>query len=180
MRRALAAVRELFMNTIVSIISDIRICADVKLMNAVRSPTAIVPPIICRPPNQITARIVKFITSIIAGIIMITTLSARMVVFFRSPFAWANRSFSKSSRTNDLMTRTFVRSSWILLFRPSIFACIRVNRGKPVRTTVTMITASSGIETAVHDGQSEGSAKMVAISAPISTPGARSTCASAC
>ena len=141
-------------------------------MNAVRSPTAIVPPMTCCPPNQITARIVKFITSIIAGIIMITTLSARMVVLFRSPFAWANRSFSKSSRTNDLMTRTFVRSSWILLFRPSIFACIRVNRGKPVRTTVTMITASSGIETASTTA-SEGFMAMVMISAPISMPGAR-------
>ena len=43
-------------------------------MNAVRSPTAIVPPMTCCPPNQITARIVKFITSIIAGIIMILSL----------------------------------------------------------------------------------------------------------
>ena len=63
-------------------------------MNDERSPTLICVLITILPPNQITASEVRFIISIIAGIIVTITFNALSVVFFRSVFVSRKRPFS--------------------------------------------------------------------------------------
>ncbi len=63
-------------------------------MNAVRSPTCMRPPMTILPPNQTTASEVRFISSIIRGIMKMTTRSAFSVVDFRSALAAEKRRFS--------------------------------------------------------------------------------------
>ena len=75
-----AIARELCKNTMDSIISDMRICT-MYVVNAVRSPTCMLPPMIRFPPYQTTARVVIFIASIITGMVMITIRMAFKLVF---------------------------------------------------------------------------------------------------
>ena len=124
------------------------------------------------PPNHKTAITVTFITIVITGESRIITFIARNPAFFKSPLARRNFSFSWSSRTNDLTTRTLVTFSCTVAFSRSSFSCMAENRGKPRRTKPKIETNSTGIATA-NTTESDGRMVMAIISAPIIIPGAR-------
>ncbi len=84
------------------------------------------------PPNQTTARVVKFIAMVITGMVNITTFIALNALFFSSVLAFLNFSSSKLSLTNDFMTLIFVRFSCVTVLSASSFFCISVKRGKPI------------------------------------------------
>ena len=111
-----------------SIIRDIRICT-IYVVNAVKSPTCMVPPMIRFPPYHTTAMVVTFIANVITGIVAMTSFMARRLLACRSVLARSNFSISCSSRTKDFTTRTLTRASWMPEFKASSFFCITVNRG---------------------------------------------------
>ena len=130
------------------------------------------PAITSLPPSHTTATLVRFMISIISGIIETMMRMADRPAFFKSPLAASNLSCSKSSRTKDFTTRTAVRFSWMSVFSASSFDCIRVNRGYAARITSACTISSSGSVTASTRAR-PGSISIVITSAPISIPGER-------
>ncbi len=110
--------------------------------------------------------------------VKITTFMALRLFSISSSLASLKVSFSKSSRTKDLTTRTLVIFSWILEFSLSILVCIMSNLGNAIRITMTSATRSSGITTPRMIA-SLAFISTAMIRPPISMPGARSIIRSA-
>ena len=98
---------------------------------------------------------------------------ALMPASFRSRLARWNFSFSWVSRTKDLTTRTLVMFSCTVEFSPSIFSCIRENRGKPLEMMIPTTTSITGMLTR-NTMDREGRMAIAMIRAAIIIPGARS------
>ena len=139
-----AKARDICKNSIDTIISDISICV-IYVVNAISSAASIVPSTTKCPPVHTITIVVTFIASVTMGIVVTTIFKARSVVFIRSSLAVVNFSVSKSCRTNDFITRTFVIFSCIPLFRLSSFFCIARKRGNAVLNSRKTIPPSIGI-----------------------------------
>ena len=81
------------------------------MIKAVRSPTGIFPAMMIFPPYHTTASVVKFMASIITGIVTMTIFIARRLLSFKSVFRFENFLISWSSLTKDFTTRTLVKVS---------------------------------------------------------------------
>ena len=101
-------------------------------------PTGISPLAMRLPPNQTTATLDRFITSMSAGIISAKIRLTRSVVSVRSAFASANRASSCSVRTNARITRMPVRFSRSTRLMRSILTCMARNNGTALTITPPM------------------------------------------
>ena len=109
-RSALTAARGSRMPMKVAIMTPMRICMRY-CRNAMRVPTSMSPSPTRMPPNQMTATLETFITSMTAGNMRANRRPALTAVWVSSALASANRSVSWRSRTKALMTRMPVSCS---------------------------------------------------------------------
>lgn len=122
-------------------------------------------------PNQITATLEMFMTSMTTGNMSAISRPARSATSVTSSFALPNRSDSMSSRTKARTTRIPVSCSRSTLFTASIRTCILRNSGT-IRVTISPTqTSSTGTATAInHD--SCASCRTAMITPPILSIGA--------
>ncbi len=100
------------------------------------------------PPNQITATLETFTTSITSGNIVASQRPAFTATSVRSSFAWPNRSCSCGSRTNARTTRMPVICSRSTRLTSSIRLCILRKFGTIRLTTKPTVRNSAGTTTA--------------------------------
>ncbi|GAB3604206.1 hypothetical protein GCM10027411_22820 [Microbacterium aureliae] len=104
---------------------------------------------IWKAPNQITATLETFSTSITAGNISAIRFPARSAADITSPLAAANRARSWSSRTKARTTRMPASCSRMTWLTRSIRCCIRAKAGTMRQTISPTITSRTGMVTAI-------------------------------
>ena len=108
--------------------NDITICI-VYVINAIISPTWILPASIFFPPIQIISSAIPFIINIIAGNSADIVLLTKSWLFLKVTFSLSNRSSSCFSRPNTRITETPVKSSRVTRLTLSTSFCIILNFG---------------------------------------------------
>ena len=122
-------------------------------------------------PNQITATLEMFRTSMTVGNMSAMSRPARSATSVTSALARAKRAVSMSSRTNARTTRMPVSCSRSTRFTVSILACILRNSGT-IRVTMSPTAISStGTHTAISQ-DSCASCRMAMITPPMLSMGA--------
>ena len=135
-------------------------------------PTSMPPTMTCFPASQTTASVVMLMASADTGIINCIIFNAEMLFSISSLLTAPNFWISWSSRTKDLMTRSFVMVSRTSMFSRSSCFCILVYRGEATRMMAAMAAASTGITMTNTFARSRFRAKDMA-SAPMSITGLR-------
>ncbi len=119
---------------------DIIICM-VSWINAIISPTCMVPVLILSAPTHTIRIATKFIISIRAGIIKVITRPTNRLFLVRAVLTLSNRSFSWFSLLKALITGRPQRISLITRLTLSTSFCISLNFGSA--TTISIITRES-------------------------------------
>ena len=116
-------------------------------MNAIISPTCMLPRSIALPPNQTMSRLVPFMMSVINGIMATIVRLVNSWVFIRSVLALSKRFSSNSSRLNARMGIMPVRISRLTRFSRSTKTCICLNFGMATFIKTAMSASSAATAT---------------------------------
>ena len=98
-------------------------------INAIKSPTCILPASILEAPTYTIRTVNPFMINIIVGIINVMALLTNKFVFIRSIFALSKRSSSCFSVLNARITESPVKISLVTKFKRSISFCKILNFG---------------------------------------------------
>ena len=114
-------------------------------MYAIISPVCSVPALMAWPPTHTISTLIKFMTSVITGIMKVITRLVKSCVSRRFWLATSKRSSSYFSRPNARTTGSPFNISRAIRFTRSISFCIILNLGivMPISATTTNATTTT-------------------------------------